>query len=834
VLATLRSAALSDAVTAVFTPEVAFASYWLRATFRRSWRPLAGTAVLLGLIGGLSLFALAGARRTQSAYPRFLRSTNPSTMVVDVGGLNEGGYEAMDFIARLPQVAQARAYAAYYVAPWVNGAADFSQNFEALGSIDGRYFVQDRFTAHEGRLPDPSRADEVAVNEESARRYGYHVGQQIDFATAAPSDVAANVADGQPRLLTHATIVGVGQFIEEVMQDDTDRSPLVLFTPAYVAEAKGLETYAWQGLVLRNGDADIAAVTAAITAAGLPQLERVTSTDTFHAQQAIRPVSFALAGFGVIVGLACLVLVGQALARQVRSGRRSHDIARSLGAGPRHLAAAAAIGPLLAVVAGAVLAAVAAVLASPAMPIGPVRRVEAAPGLDLDWTVVGLGAVVLVVVLFAVVAVVARQESPARVERRDRLSRSQRPGRVIGAGKLPPTAAMGLRFSLASGTGSTAVPVRSVMASAVVALATLTATVTFGASMSYLVSHPHLFGWNWDVALVDGGGYGNTKPAATEAAFSADDDIEAWSGAFYGAADVNGQNLALLGMEAGSAVTPPIRDGRMIERPGEIVLGTATVAQLHVGIGDTVQTTSGPLRVVGTATLPTIGVVHGDHTSLGVGGIVITTQLPGYDRNVAGGDPDVSGPTPAADYGPNVLFVRFRDGADRQAAVARLEGEVQQLADYNGVAVTPVQRSAEIVNADDISGSSAVLAGAVALSALASLALALTAAVRRHRRDLALLKALGFTRRQVSATIAWQATSTVAVGLVIGVPVGVVLGRLLWQLFARELDVVAAPAVPLIAITLIVVVAIIAANALAALPARSARAVPAALALRDE
>jgi ABC-type antimicrobial peptide transport system permease subunit len=117
---------------------------------------------------------------------------------------------------------------------------------------------------------------------------------------------------------------------------------------------------------------------------------------------------------------------------------------------------------------------------------------------------------------------------------------------------------------------------------------------------------------------------------------------------------------------------------------------------------------------------------------------------------------------------------------------------------------------------------------------LASLALALTAAVRRRRRDLALLKALGFTRRQVSATIAWQATTTIAVGLVVGVPLGIVLGRLMWKLFARQLDVVAEPAVPILTIAVIMVAAVIAANALAVLPARYARAVPAALALRDE
>jgi hypothetical protein len=371
------------------------------------------------------------------------------------------------------------------------------------------------------------------------------------------------------------------------------------------------------------------------------------------------------------------------------------------------------------------------------------------------------------------------------------------------------------------------------MASAAVAVAALVAAVTFGASLQHLVSHPQLYGWNWDVAVVAGAGYGNTKPTETASTFAADDNIEAWSGAFYGAEDINGLNLPLLGMSPSSSVTPTIRDGRMIQRSGEIVLGTETMEQLHVAIGDDVRSSSGPLRVVGSATFPTIGLVHGDHTSLGVGGIVNTEQVPGYDRNMAGADPSSPGGTPPDEYGPNVLFVRFGDGTDRPAALERLRGEIDQIGDYNGVEITDVQRSAEIVNADGIRGSSAVLGTAIAVSALASLALALNAAVRRRRRELSLLKALGFTRRQLSATVAWQATSTIAVGLVIGVPLGVVLGRLTWQLFAGQLDVVAEPAVPVIAIALTVLAALVAANILAALPGRYARAVPTASALDE-
>jgi ABC-type lipoprotein release transport system permease subunit len=806
---------------------VGFSAYWARASCRRRWPALVGIALLLGLTGGLSMFAIAGARRTQSAYPRFLRSTNPSTMVVDVGGLDNGGDASLDAIADLPQVQQARAYAAFYVARWGRDGPDFTQDFEAIGSIDGRYFDQDRFTPIKGRMSDPRRPDEVVVNEEAARRYGYHVGQRIDFGAVSRTDVEnpdpALLQDPKPRLLVHATIVGVGAFIEEVEQDDTDRSALVLFTPAFVREAKGLELYAWQGLVLRNGDADVAAVKrAAARTIGGPQIFRVTSTDTFHAVQATRPVSLALGVFGAIVGLAGLVLVSQALARHLRGRREDQETARALGADPNLIARASVIAPAIAILAGVLLAVFGALLASPAMPIGPVRRVEVASGFDADWTVLGVGALVATVVLLVTIGVLAWHETH-RARAAAAVRADARRGLLPGPAALPPTTAVGLRFATASGHGATAAAVRSVMASAVVAVTALVAALTFGASMQHLVANPRLFGWNWNVALVDGAGYGNTKPAATEAAFSANPDIEAWGGAFYGGTNVNGSNIPVLGMDPSSAAVPPIIDGRMIERPGEIVLGTATIERLHLHIGDTVRTSAGRVRVVGTATFPTIGVVHGDHTSLGVGGIVVPAQVPGYDRNLA--SPDGVGPTPADEYGPNVLFVRFRDGVDERTALKRLHRDTEKLADYNGITVIPVQRSAEIVNADNVSNSSALLGGAVAIAALASLALALTSAVRGRRRQLALLKALGFTRRQVSATVAWQATTVLGVGLVVGVPLGIVLGRALWDQFARQLDVVAQPAVPAILIGIVVVAAVVATNALAALPARAARTV---------
>jgi len=114
------------------------------------------------------------------------------------------------------------------------------------------------------------------------------------------------------------------------------------------------------------------------------------------------------------------------------------------------------------------------------------------------------------------------------------------------------------------------------------------------------------------------------------------------------------------------------------------------------------------------------------------------------------------------------------------------------------------------------------------------LGLALVASVRRRRRDLALLKTLGFTRRQLAATIAWQSTVLAAGGVVIGVPVGVAAGRWLWIVFARSLSAVPDPVIPAASVALAALAALILANLVAALPGRAAARTPAALLLRAE
>jgi ABC-type lipoprotein release transport system permease subunit len=145
-----------------------------------------------------------------------------------------------------------------------------------------------------------------------------------------------------------------------------------------------------------------------------------------------------------------------------------------------------------------------------------------------------------------------------------------------------------------------------------------------------------------------------------------------------------------------------------------------------------------------------------------------------------------------------------------------------------------VQYPAEIENYRSMGAAPVLLAAGLAAGAVAALGLTLTASVRRRRRDLALLKALGFTRRQLAACVAWQTTVAATIGVIAGIPLGIALGRWLWILFAHQIYAVPRPTVPALPLVCIGLGALVLANAAAALPGRYAARTPAALVLRTE
>jgi ABC-type antimicrobial peptide transport system permease subunit len=211
---------------------------------------------------------------------------------------------------------------------------------------------------------------------------------------------------------------------------------------------------------------------------------------------------------------------------------------------------------------------------------------------------------------------------------------------------------------------------------------------------------------------------------------------------------------------------------------------------------------------------------------MGTGALVASSLIPASVSNVNNVTP----------YGPSAILVRLRSGANQSASLAGLQKIATQLTTPTnyGVNVLPVQRPAEIINYRSMGTTPAILGLGLAAGATIALSLTLIASVRRRRRDLALLKTLGFTRRQLAATVAWQASVAVGIGTIVGIPVGIVIGRALWDVFAHQIDAVAQPFVPGLTIVAIGVGAIVLANVVATVPGRLAAATPTALMLRAE
>jgi len=811
-----------------------------------------GLVLVIGVVGGLSLASTAGARRTDSSFPTYVASTNPSTIGVfsryDDPGLGiSTGYSAhvASMLARLPLVERATTSIVFDgnidltrikgLHPHVT-AGEAPATF--IGSLNGELSSMDRMSLVAGRFVDPRRRDEAVLDAQAAREMGLHIGSviRIPFYT----DVAVNSPKQfKPFLIATVKIVGVVLFGRDVISSDISRlnSAVLVFSPALTRElapkcATGTETF----LQLRGGTSNAHRVLAEIyrvdpIASHLPA--QITAQFIPLAQSTVTPEAVALAVFGAIAGLSLLVIAGLMIARLVSARGDQTETLRALGADRLTLMADQLLGVLVALLAGVLLAEVVAVALSPLTPLGPVRPVYPHPGIAFDWTVLGWGFAVTLLLLVAIGFLLARREVRRATTRGTRISwrRESALIRSLAGWGLPVSVVTGVRFALESGRGRNAAPVRSALVGAVLAITVLTTTVTFGSSLNSLVAHPPLYGWNWDYALISSfaGAEALPGPLVTRL-LDHDPAVGAWSGIYVTQSKLDGQRVAVLAERAGAPVAPPILSGHGLYRASQIVLGPATLAQLHKRLGQTVTFDNGVskptnLLIVGTATMPALG----QNDGMGVGALAASSDFPVALLNIQG----------ASIPGPNAILVRTRTGVPASAtyrSLVTINAEVNanpNSAGLGGGVITNL-RPIQIVNFHSMGTTPTIFAGGLAAGALVSLALTVSASVRRRRRDLALLKALGLTRRQLAAAVSWQATVAAVLGAVVGIPLGIVAGRELWVLFAHSIYAVPRPTVPALTMVLVGFGALVFANLVAALPGRSAARTPVALVLRAE
>ena len=240
-------------------------------------------------------------------------------------------------------------------------------------------------------------------------------------------------------------------------------------------------------------------------------------------------------------------------------------------------------------------------------------------------------------------------------------------------------------------------------------------------------------------------------------------------GTFGDPIEVEGEQGFVLALDTVEGdVTPPIVDGRAPRGENEIVLGSRLMNAAGADVGDSVAVSvpgvgTADMRVVGPGVLPPLN----EADRFGEGALVSLATF----REL---EPDEEG-----DVG---LLVRHVEGVNESELRGDLERELERrcaegVEDVDlgcelgtDVSVQDINEPDPFVNFGGAQRTPLVIDGILAALAAGTLAYVLTSVVRRRRRDLAVLKTLGFDRRGIRRIVAWQATTLTLAALGIGLP----------------------------------------------------------------
>jgi ABC-type lipoprotein release transport system permease subunit len=800
-----------------------------RAQVRHGWRGLVGIVVLVAMIGGLVLGGFAAAQRTSTAVDRMIEQNEVSDVGVNP---DRGDASALDFdlVAALPMVAEfSRVHG---VATWPAGEItmdNISDNLFTLAS-DGHVLVDfDRPVLSEGRVPDPDSLDEVYVDRTYAGTAGLHVGDTVSFRVFPPEllDTAFTLFEtgefdqafavlntpgaGQSADLR---VAGIGNGVEGIVVDGGYEPPALWIGPALYRDL-GYPSAGWGGAVVRLTDPTRLEEFKSAVDAMAPGEKIVYQTLPVSRAKVLRatePAAAALAIFAAVTALLGTLLVGQAISRRFQLDARDNRTLAALGTTRRDRFVTSMLRLALAVVVGLVFAVGLAALLSLLTPVGPAEHAEPTPGFDFPSSIMLGGGLVLLAVFVGVGAIPAWNNARHR-EHIGALNGSAA-ARWLAARGASPDLSTGVRFALEPGRGSTAVPTRATIVGAVTAVMVATATIVFASSLDRVVSDGRFFGSNFDLTIDFDDGPPPDQAViddmlATLAADPAVERVGELRITEISVNDVSVTSLAFANSDAGDPVIPTIADGRAPAAADEIALGLTTARQLGVGIGDTVSLVAdgfdGDATVVGRVVLPGLGLYSGsDRTSIGVGGLV---------------SPDALGPR-TEDTKSFVVV-----GLDQEGRLAQEEFENRitlALQDQGTVLFRANTRPSDVEGLVRLRSLPVVLASLLVLVVGVTLANAMVIAVRRRRRDIAILQSLGSTGGNVTAVGVWQGVTIGVSALLFGLPLGVAAGRWFWSRLADGFGTLAEPVVPLPGLLALVAVILVLAAISGSVPIRAA------------
>ena len=807
---------------------------WMRAVseVRARKRALLSAAILCGLFGAAALATLAGARRTETAYPRFLERNHGYDLLVSDSSLFSDVFWKVDFdvFARIPYVDRA--------VPLILGGIGVVGNKKLpeafiLGSTDPRFGSEiNRPLVIEGRLADPSKVGEITIpyfadGELGKLRVGNRLTAQVQDETFPLEVVGRTVVPG------------------ELPPQPQFGWPAVV-TPAFLAKYQSRLGFVLPSMMIRfDRRSDVVRLereAGKLTGGKVfaPQ-EQESHTRAVHGSTSLQAQALKL--LAIFIALTGLMIVGQLLARESALAQEDAATLRSLGFDRWQLFRLGILRATPVAVVGTAVAVGVAWAASPLFPRGSTRVLESkAPVFDPLVLGVGAVAIALAVVLLVLVPAWRAALSAGRPERA--FPRPSAIATAVAAAGLSVPAVAGARLALERGRGRTAVPVFSSLLVVSIGIASVIAATTFGTSLKTMTERRDLQGKTWDQVINTVAEDEKTAaPAEAERiarlkgeVLARDPDIEALAFADSGAPlrmfAPRGPKrgvpiLGLVIVNLKGSLFCPIVEGRAPRDPGDVVLGARMIKALGIRIDPAHPPTievafqgsegrRAPLRVVGRGVIPPLG----NFGELGYGEMM--GDFSAFEKLVD----DPSSAPPLTD-----LLVRWRKGVNPKKVIARYH---QRFPDVNLGEDLSGGRFADVVSFGGVEGAPLAVGGVLAGLGAAALAHVLVTAIRRRRRDVAILKTIGFVRGQARRVVAWQATIMVIIAAAVGVPLGIVVGRSLWNVVANGIGVLPRPQFAHAVLYSIGPAVLVLANLIAAPPARSAARTQPALVLRSE
>jgi ABC-type lipoprotein release transport system permease subunit len=739
---------------------------WFLVEWRTRWRALVGLLVLIAFATAAVAATTAGARRAVTAMDRLVAVSTPATAMVL---LNRGPYD-WDIARSMPRVESVAAFAVSgFVVEGLPDGADVDPD-----SIVGFPFIDDqvwntleRPVVLDGRLPDPTRADEVAVSARFAEAFDKHVGDTVTLHLRSAEQLDSyNDEDPPEGPAVEAKIAGV---IRSAWFHDRPDGPFgaVFSSPGLYVEYPD-NVVGTAGAVsvnalvrLRDGEAGLEEFEREFTR--ISGIDNVEFANLYEQSRHTRDVTAfearALLLLSAVGLLAAIVLLGVAISRYCATAFADLEVLRAFGLTPDQMRLAIAAGPMSASIGGVLVGVTAAWWWPRWFPIGSAAAVEPSPGTSFDPLAL-LPSLLVVPLLVGAACLLSLRSA----ERSTRSVATVSPVETATAG-WPLTLGLGTRFALSRRSTRTSASGIPALVGATLGIAGVTAALTFASGIADATDGYERFGQTYELGTFLGlGGDDFVEVERTLSTIAQDPDVDGVLDTRNDVATSSSGSVSLFDYRpVGQPIDVVVTKGVLPTTASGIALAPQFAGQAGLDVGDSISVTgstgSATFTVTGLAYVPT-----GPHNSYSTGGWVLPDA---YDSLFDG--------------------FRFHFGLVSTTPDADPSAVIDRLAEL-GVSVgpgplIPPQERAELA---ELRTMPLLLAGFLAVLGIGAVTHTLASTARRRRHDVAMLRALGMQPRQTSALLFVQVDVIALFGLGIGVPIGLAVGRSVWRAVAND------------------------------------------------